>query len=70
MARACNFGNWLIRCTSHKKPRYVGKIGKETASENERYNLGKYAAKNGKVHALRKFKTDFPKLSESTVRSF
>ena len=38
--------------------------------ENERYNIRKYAAEYGNINALRKLKTDFPKLSESTVRSF
>ena len=39
-------------------------------SENERYNVVKYAGENGDINALRKFKTEFPKLSESTVRTF
>ena len=39
-------------------------------SQNGRYSLGKYVAENGNMNALTKFKTGFPKLNESAVRSF
>ena len=39
-------------------------------SKNERYNIGKYAVKNGNINAFSKFKTAFPKLSKSSVRTF
>ena len=32
--------------------------------------MRKYAAENGYINAIRKFKTDFPKLNKSTIRSF
>ena len=50
--------------STKRKPQY------HKWSENERYNIGKYAAENGNINTVRKFKTDFPKLSESTVRTF
>ena len=36
----------------------------------QRYTIGKYAAENGNANTLRKFKTEFTNLSESTVRTF
>ena len=39
-------------------------------TEKERYDIGKYAAENGNINAVRKFNPEFPSLSESTVRSF
>ena len=39
-------------------------------TEKERYIFGKYAAENGNINTVRKFKTDFPTLTESTVRTF
>ena len=39
-------------------------------TEKERYTIGKYAAENGNINAVRKFKPDFPALGESTVRAF
>ena len=39
-------------------------------TEKERYTIGKYAAENGNINAVRKFKLDFPALGESSVRSF
>ena len=39
--------------------------------ENEdRFTIGDYARKNGNSAALRKFKSKFPGLKESTIRSF
>ena len=35
----------------------------------DRYKIGKYGSKNGPAAAVRKFKSRFPKLNESTVRS-
>ena len=32
--------------------------------------MGNYAAENGNANTLRKFKTEFPNLSESTARTF
>jgi len=74
IARAYNFGNWHVRCAGHKTSHCSPKISRKPQyhkwSENERYNIGKYAAENGNINAVRKFKTDFPKLSESIVRTF
>ena len=39
-------------------------------TDKQRYTIGKYAAENGNANTLRKFKTEFPNLSESTVRTF
>ena len=39
-------------------------------SEKDRYSIGKYASENGVAMAVRKFKSQFPTLKESTVRSF
>ena len=39
-------------------------------SDNDRYEIGKYAADNGNIKAVRNFEKKFPTLSESTVRSF
>ena len=36
----------------------------------DRYKIGKYGSKNGPAAAVRKLKSWFPKLNESTVRSF
>ena len=41
-----------------------------TWTEKERYTFGKYAAENGNINTVRKFKTDFPTLTEITVRTF
>ena len=35
----------------------------------DRYKIGKYGSENGPAAAARKFKSRFPKLNESTVRS-
>ena len=35
----------------------------------DRYKIGKYGSKNGPAAAVRKFKSRFPKLNESTVWS-
>ena len=40
------------------------------STDKQRYTIGKYAAENGNANTLRKFKTEFPNLSESTVRTF
>ena len=39
-------------------------------TDKQRYIIGKYAAENGNANTLRKFKTEFPNLSESSVRTF
>ena len=39
-------------------------------TDKQRYTIGKYAAENGNANMLRKFKTEFQNLSESTVRTF
>ena len=39
-------------------------------TDKQRYTIRKYAAENGNANTLRKFKTEFPNLSESTVRTF
>ena len=39
-------------------------------TDKQRYTIGKYAAENGNANTPRKFKTEFPNLSESTVRTF
>ena len=39
-------------------------------SDEDRYKIGKYAIENGSAAAVRKFKSNFPKLNESTVRDF
>lgn len=39
-------------------------------SPSDRARIGKYAAENGPASTLRKFKTDFPDIKESTVRYF
>ena len=39
-------------------------------TDEQRYTIGKYAAENGNANTLRKFKTEFPNLNESTVRTF
>ena len=39
-------------------------------TEKERYDIGKYAAENGNINTVRKFNLEFPRLSESTARSF
>ena len=35
----------------------------------DRYKIGKYGSENGPAAAVRKFKSRFPKLNESTARS-
>ena len=39
-------------------------------TDEDRYEIGKYASENGSAATVRKFKSDFPKLNESTVRDF
>ena len=41
-----------------------------TYSDEQRAEVGKYAAENGNAAALRKFKAEIPNLGESTVRFF
>lgn len=36
----------------------------------DRFKIGEYAAENGNIGAVRKFKAEFPRLNESTVRDF
>ena len=36
----------------------------------DRYSIGKYASENGPIAAVRKFNSKFPKLTESTARTF
>ena len=35
-----------------------------------RFKIGKYAAENGNAETVRKFKAEFPRLNQSTVREF
>lgn len=52
--------------SNKRKPR-----GKYTAySDEARAKIGKYASQNGNERARQKFLTEFPKLTESTVRNF
>ena len=39
-------------------------------TDDDRYKTGKYATENGSAATVRKFKSDFPELNESTVRDF
>ena len=39
-------------------------------SDSNRYKVGKYASQNEIAAAVRHFKTQFPKLNESTARGF
>ena len=39
-------------------------------TDKQRYTTRKYATENGNANMLRNFKTEFPNLSESTVRTF
>ena len=39
-------------------------------TDEDRYKIGKYASENGSTATVRKFKSDFPKLKESTVCDF
>ena len=39
-------------------------------SDKDRYHIGKYASENGTAAALRKYKTRYQKLNESTIRDF
>ena len=39
-------------------------------TDQQRYTIGKYAAESGNAATVRKFKTEFPNLKESTVRTF
>ena len=50
--------------TSKRKSKY------EKWNPKNRYLIGKYASKNGNAAAIRKFKPDYPNLTESTVRTF
>ena len=50
--------------TNKRKPKY------EKWNPKARHSIGKYASENGNAAAIRKFKPDYPNLSESTVRTF
>ena len=39
-------------------------------TDKQRYSIEKYAAENGNANTLRIFKTEFPNLSKSPVRTF
>ena len=39
-------------------------------TDKQRYTIGKYTVENGNANTLRKSKTEFPNMSESTVRTF
>ena len=39
-------------------------------ADKQRYTICKYATENDNVNTIRKFKTEFPNLSENTVRTF
>ena len=48
-----------------------GTRGKYRKYTNEnRFKIGKFASQNGVTACVRRFKTDFPRLNESTVRAF
>ena len=51
----------------HQPPQSVNQT---ITSAQKRNTIGKYAAENGNINAVRKFKPDFPALGESTVRAF
>ena len=36
----------------------------------DRFKIGKYASENGNISPVRKFRAEFPRLNESTVREF
>ena len=38
--------------------------------DQQRFQKGKYASENGTTASVRKYRTDFPKINESTVRGF
>ena len=50
--------------TSKRKSKY------EKWNPKNRYLIRKYASENGNAAAIRKFKPDYPNLTESTVRTF
>ena len=52
--------------TSAKKPRKERSV----YSDEDRAAIGRYAAENGNAMAQKHFKSKYPELGESTVRSF
>ena len=39
-------------------------------TDQQRFQISKYASENGTTASVRKYRTDFPKINESTVRGF
>ena len=70
----CNFGqidfeavqDEVEKATQSKKKRGVYCV----YSPKERFNIAKYAVENGSSRAVHYFKTEYPFLNESTVRTF
>ena len=53
-----------LQNSSKKRQSYV------KYTPEDRYEIGKYASENGPISSVRKFKIKFPKLNESTARTF
>ena len=54
--------------TATKKDNARGKY--KRYRDKQRYQMGKYASETGTSAAVRKFRPDFPKINESTIREF
>ena len=54
--------------TSIAKNNVRGKYIRYT--DQQRFQIGKYASENGTTASVRKYRTDFPKINKSTVRGF
>ena len=60
--------NLAIESSIKKSKKARGKYKKYT--NEQRFEMGKFASENGPAACVRRFKTVFPKLNESTVREF
>ena len=56
--------NEIAQKKSNRKTSY------QKYSAEDRFKIGKYASENGATAAVRKFKTLYPDMKESTVRGF
>ena len=56
--------NEIAQKKSNRKTSY------QKYSAEDRFKIGKYASENGATAAMRKFKTLYPDMKESTVRGF
>ena len=56
--------NEIAQKKSNRKTSY------QKYSAEDRFKTGKYASENGAIAAVRKFKTFYPDMKESTVRGF